>query len=168
MSGGCVTSWGWPSSESAMADTDETARTSTDRARRVLRAQLAALTDRMHTESDVLNVRVTAGDFVDAAQGMEQQELARLTASRLAQCARRVEIALSRVSDGQYGICSECGGVIPPKRLVAVPDATTCVACQDHLEHRPPGPRSAYGPRRPTPIDSSEEQQAGTVVRPGR
>jgi DnaK suppressor protein len=65
---------------------------------------------------------------------MEQQELARLTASRLAQRARRVEIALSRVSDGQYGICSECGGVIPPKRLVAVPDATTCVACQDHLE----------------------------------
>jgi RNA polymerase-binding transcription factor DksA len=98
-----------------MADTDETARTSTDRARRVLRAQLVALTDRMHTESDVLNVRVAAGDFIDAAQGMEQQELARLTASRLAQRARRVESALSRVSDGQYGICSECGGVIPPE-----------------------------------------------------
>jgi hypothetical protein len=45
-----------------MADTDETARTSTDRARRVLRAQLAALTDRIHTESDVLNVRVAARD----------------------------------------------------------------------------------------------------------
>jgi hypothetical protein len=98
MSGGCATSCGWLSSECAMADTNETARTSTDRARRVLRAQLAALTDRIHTESDVLNVRVAAGDFIDAAQGMEQQELARLTASRLAQRARRVEIALSRVS----------------------------------------------------------------------
>jgi len=28
----------------------------------------------------------------------------------------------------------ECGTSIPPKRHLAVPDATTCVACQERLE----------------------------------
>ena len=37
-----------------------------------------ALTDRMHTESDVLNVRVAAGDFIAAAQGMASDGLVAL------------------------------------------------------------------------------------------
>jgi DnaK suppressor protein len=45
-----------------------------------------------------------------------------------------VTFALTRVTNGEYGVCSECGASIPPKRLLAVPDATTCVACQDRLE----------------------------------
>jgi DnaK suppressor protein len=48
--------------------------------------------------------------------------------------ARRLSVALTRVSEGEYGLCAECGAVIPPKRLLAVPDATTCVACQARLE----------------------------------
>ena len=43
-------------------------------------------------------------------------------------------MALTRVSDDEYGVCSECGGPIPPRRLLAVPDASTCVACQERLE----------------------------------
>src|SRR5437762_192102 len=35
----------------------------------------------------------------------------------------------------RIGVCSECEAAIPPKRLLAVPDATTCVSCQERLEH---------------------------------
>jgi DnaK suppressor protein len=43
-------------------------------------------------------------------------------------------MALSRVSEGDYGVCSECGNPIPAKRLAVMADATTCVACQERLE----------------------------------
>jgi len=77
---------------------------------------------------------LAGGDFLDLAQSLEHQELARLSASRLTERAKRLEIALSRISEGEYGVCSECGTSIPPQRLRAVPDATTCVACQARLE----------------------------------
>ena len=103
-------------------------------ARRLLTAQLEAVAARLETEAEVPKACVAGGDFLDVAQGIEHQELARLGASRLTQRARRLQMALTRVSDGEYGVCSECGGPIPPRRLLAVPDASTCVACQERLE----------------------------------
>jgi DnaK suppressor protein len=105
-----------------------------DRVRRVLKAELDGIAARLNTEAEVPMVGVVGGDFLDVAQGVEHQELARLSASRLVERARRLRIALTRVSEGEYGICSECGEAIPPKRLHAVPDTTTCVECQARLE----------------------------------
>jgi len=76
------------------------------------------------------------GDFFDLAQNLEHQELARLSASRLSERARRLHIALRRVLSGEYGVCAECGAAISPTRLRAMPDTTACVACQDRLERR--------------------------------
>jgi DnaK suppressor protein len=90
---------------------------------------------RLQNEAAVPTADAASSDFLDFAQSIEHQELARLTAMRLAERARRLQIALTRVADGEYGVCSECGTSIPPKRLLAIPDATTCVACQERLEH---------------------------------
>ena len=90
---------------------------------------------RLQNEATVPTADAASSDFLDLAQSVERQELARLTTTRLAERARRLHIALTRVADGEYGICSECGTSIPPKRLLAIPDATTCVACQERLEH---------------------------------
>ena len=106
----------------------------TDGARRLLKRELDAVAARLHAEAEVPKAASPAGDFLDIAQGVQNQELARLNAQRLSERARRLRIALSRVSDGEYGICAGCGDSIPPKRLVAVPDATTCLACQERLE----------------------------------
>src|SRR5215470_5842797 len=103
-------------------------------ARRRLRTELEAVAARLQVEAEVPKTGGMGGDFFDVAQGVERQELAWLNTERLAQRARRLRIALSRMLDGQYGVCSECGEAIPPKRLLAVPDATTCVACQVRLE----------------------------------
>lgn len=105
-----------------------------DRTTLLLTAELNGIAARLHSEAKVPKAGVLGGDFLDVAQGNEHQELARLSASRLMERARRLRIALTRVFDGEYGICSECGAAIPPKRLLAVPDATTCVACQSRLE----------------------------------
>ena len=89
---------------------------------------------RLRSEAAVPTADASNSDFLDIAQSVEHQELARLTATRLAERAARLQIALTRVAEGEYGLCSECGASIPPKRLLAIPDATTCVACQEQLE----------------------------------
>lgn len=105
-----------------------------DRAKRLLKAELDVVVGRLQTAAEVPRAGDTGGDFFDVAQGVELQELARLNASRLTERAKRLRTALTRVSDGQYGVCSECGAAIPPKRLLAIPDVTTCVGCQQQLE----------------------------------
>ncbi len=101
---------------------------------RRLKAQLDFTVTRLQKQGEVPQGSAASGDFLDVAQSVEHQELAWLGASRLAEQAKRLRIALSRVADGEYGVCVECGSAIPPKRLLAVPDATTCVACQERLE----------------------------------
>ena len=114
--------------------TEITSAQTTDRTRRLLKAELDRIAVRLHSEAEVPMTEGVGGDFLDVAQGVEHQERARLSATRLVDRARRLRIALTRVSDGEYGLCSECGARIPPRRLLAVPDATTCVACQAQLE----------------------------------
>ena len=45
-----------------------------------------------------------------------------------------IDEALSRLGDGTYGLCEECGVEINEKRLAAVPFAKLCVACQSKQE----------------------------------
>jgi DnaK suppressor protein len=106
-----------------------------DQLRRQLQMKLDSIEARLHRETEALSTEVDGGDFIDVAQGLEHQEQEQLIASRLMKQARRLRVALTRLDIGEYGVCSECGARIPPKRLLAVPDAATCVACQDRLEH---------------------------------
>jgi DnaK suppressor protein len=47
-----------------------------------------------------------------------------------------VDLALRKISKGDYGLCEECGDPIPPKRLEVVPYARLCVTCQGQAEQR--------------------------------
>jgi DnaK suppressor protein len=120
-----------------------TARKS-EQTRLLLTAELNDITARLHAEAEVPMAGVVGGDFLVVAQGVEHQEQARLSASRLMERARRLRVALTRVADGEYGICSECGMAIPSKRLLAVPDATTCVVCQSRLERNTASARDGW------------------------
>jgi RNA polymerase-binding transcription factor DksA len=42
-----------------------------------------------------------------------------------------VEKALKKTSEGTYGICSNCGKPINPKRIEAMPEATLCIECSE-------------------------------------
>src|SRR5262245_49538417 len=45
-----------------------------------------------------------------------------------------IDEAVTRLSEGTYGICAECGVEISEKRLEAVPFAKLCVECQSKEE----------------------------------
>lgn len=41
-----------------------------------------------------------------------------------------IDRALQKIEDGTYGICEQCGNVIPDARLQALPYAALCVTCK--------------------------------------
>jgi DnaK suppressor protein len=41
-----------------------------------------------------------------------------------------VEHALEKIMNGTYGVCDECGGLIPPERLEALPQTSLCLPCR--------------------------------------
>jgi RNA polymerase-binding transcription factor DksA len=47
-----------------------------------------------------------------------------------------VDLALTKLGDGTYGICEDCGGRIDRARLEALPQAMYCLDCQAEHEHR--------------------------------
>ena len=54
---------------------------------------------------------------------------------RKSQELKNIERLISQVDvDARFGMCEECGKRIPPERLLIVPEATLCVACQRELE----------------------------------
>ncbi len=46
----------------------------------------------------------------------------------------KIDEALERISNGTYGICVECGGVIPKTRLNAIPYTPVCIKCAEQME----------------------------------
>ena len=63
-----------------------------------------------------------------------EREITFSVRSRLLERANRLADALERVRSGEYGTCDVCGCAIAPARLRAMPEVTTCVACQDAVE----------------------------------
>ncbi len=47
---------------------------------------------------------------------------------------RKIEHALSKLKDGTFGICEECGEEISEGRLEARPVATLCIKCKEKEE----------------------------------
>src|SRR5256886_5397487 len=77
-------------------------------------------------------------------------EMGFMTRQRLRARLQRVQAALERIARGVYGVCIECGELIAPKRLRAIPEAETCVACQERMERRAhPGGASGAAPAPP-------------------
>ena len=60
---------------------------------------------------------------------LQQQAMAKATQTRRVQSRARIQAALARIEDGEFGYCTECGEEIPVKRLALDPTVPTCVSC---------------------------------------
>ncbi len=74
------------------------------------------------------------GDEFDDIQETVHREIGYATRELLVERVHRLQTALDRLRDGEYGTCVECGETIAPARLRALPEVQTCVRCQDRLE----------------------------------
>jgi DnaK suppressor protein len=75
-----------------------------------------------------------SGDVVDAALDSVQDEISSQLAEVESRELARIEVALERMREGQYGVCEGCGTNIPLARLNALPYATLCIKCQREAE----------------------------------
>ena len=87
-------------------------------------ASESAIDERKPVELDQQSVgRVSRMDAMQVqamAQALETRRQGRLF---------RIDEALQRIADGDYGYCSECGEEIPAKRLSIDPTNERCVHC---------------------------------------
>ena len=104
---------------------------------------LNKITQKLNDEKNIIlektksiNSEVDAsGDEIDAIQGnyllsmqeaLSQRELAKIN---------KIDIALSKIKNKQYGLCEECEEEISEKRLEINPYFTMCVDCAEKLEY---------------------------------
>jgi DnaK suppressor protein len=130
-------------------DTPATAHAGTERRAGTARADLDELRRRLTRERDdalgrLQAFRISAElgenapprgnestlDEGDAAQASERRDMSFTTHERLTRRIDRLSAALERIGRGDYGRCALCGRDIEPERLVALPEADTCLACQ--------------------------------------
>ena len=73
--------------------------------------------------------RSLSADWEEQATQLEGQDpLQGIEKSKL-QEVHQIREALKRIADGTYGICTQCGQPIDPRRLKALPTATRCISC---------------------------------------
>ena len=60
---------------------------------------------------------------------MQQQAMAQATERQRAVEISRIEGALKRLDEDEYGFCTQCGEDISEKRLEIDPSATHCIKC---------------------------------------
>lgn len=75
-------------------------------------------------------------DEVDHIQATESRDIDLATRGLLVERVNRLCAALRRLHHGEYGVCIECGVAVSTARLHAMPEAQTCVRCQDGIERR--------------------------------
>jgi DnaK suppressor protein len=73
-------------------------------------------------------------DFADAGSATFDREQALSIYNNIRDLIDQVDRALSRVEDGSYGSCDNCGRPIEPARLKALPRTLLCTSCKRREE----------------------------------
>jgi DnaK suppressor protein len=116
-----------------------------DEIRKALQQQLQETVSRLKALGGAVAVDDDPGAREDDGQGEAAGDAGRISEDRemgfamrglLVDRANRLAEALERLRSGDYGLCETCGEPIAPARLRAIPEVTTCVACQDAAERR--------------------------------
>ena len=68
--------------------------------------------------------------FADSAQSTAERNKVLAVIERLRENLHDVDLALSKIDKGTYGVCERCGNPITPERLEAIPYARLCVSCK--------------------------------------
>ena len=73
-------------------------------------------------------------DTYDLASDARDREISHILTDRDRGKLEAIDEAISRVDDGTYGLCEDCGAEIAEGRLEALPFTRLCVTCQSDRE----------------------------------
>ncbi|MBI4182870.1 MAG: TraR/DksA family transcriptional regulator [Proteobacteria bacterium] len=92
--------------------------------------------DQAHAENrKVVEVDARFGRL-SRMDALQQQAMAEAAHQRATERLRRIDAALKRIEDGEYGYCVSCGEEIGVKRLEADPAIATCIDCASRSEQK--------------------------------
>lgn len=96
----------------------------------ILETRLAELQDRLHEIDEALDSHQSK-DWEELATERETDEvLERMGSSGQVEIAK-IQAALTRVEEGEFGYCVRCGDEISEERLDVVPYTPFCRKCAD-------------------------------------
>jgi len=99
-----------------------------------LRAELQAIAETADESAAVVELDQTKVGRLSRMDAMQAQAMAKASSERRMQMLRRIEAALKRIDDDEYGYCKECDEPINPRRLEFDPTAVLCIDCASKLE----------------------------------
>ncbi|MCA1778871.1 MAG: TraR/DksA C4-type zinc finger protein [Xanthomonadaceae bacterium] len=105
--------------------------------RRIIRQQIAELEDSSETSREsrqAVELDQTRQGRLSRMDAMQGQQMANATEARRRHRIARLEVALRRIDNDEFGDCLECGDPIASVRLKSDPAATLCVACATERE----------------------------------
>jgi RNA polymerase-binding transcription factor DksA len=94
-----------------------------------VRAALLAALDAERRQLSELRATAEALRGQSDTDSLLERELAERGATNAGHTIADIEIALSKLDAGRYGLCEQCGGAIAPARLEVIPQARVCVSC---------------------------------------
>ena len=99
-----------------------------------LRTTLEERRSRILTRIDSIERDLKETRSKDFAEQVTERENEEVLQGLLAEAGREqiaIRTALQRIDSGDYGICKSCGEPIAEKRLIARPEANTCIDCAE-------------------------------------
>ncbi|MCB1481656.1 MAG: TraR/DksA C4-type zinc finger protein [Rhodobiaceae bacterium] len=93
------------------------------------RRELETLTDIAADGSAPVTLDQQSVGRLSRMDAMQRQAMSQEQERRRAGEILRIERALQRLEEGEYGICAECGEDISANRLSADPAAHLCITC---------------------------------------
>ena len=94
-----------------------------------LREEILALSQTAAEDRKPVGLDQQSVGRLSRQDSLQVQAMAKAAEARRAGELRRVEAAIERLEDGEYGYCVECGEAIDPKRLEIDPAAPRCRDC---------------------------------------
>lgn len=94
-----------------------------------LRAELLALSEAADEDRKPVELDQQSVGRLSRMDSLQVQAMAKAADARRAMELRRIDAALERLEEGDYGYCVECGEEIETKRLDVDPAAPRCAGC---------------------------------------
>ncbi len=94
-----------------------------------LRSTLLSLHESAEDGRKAVDLDQTKVGRLSRIDAMQAQAMNKAIAGRRAQDLRRIDAALARLDDGEFGYCQDCGDPIAERRLDLDPMAVYCGRC---------------------------------------
>lgn len=97
------------------------------------RAELTNLSDAAADARKPVELDQQSVGRLSRQDALQHQAMAKAQDMRRAAEIRKIDAALARIKDGEFGWCSECGEAIAVKRLEIDPTLNLCISCASAL-----------------------------------